>query len=173
MHKDAQSIPMPIPINPMNAETSSPRGFGWVIGQMLLLGTVAVVAPRYRSSKPPALALVGAAVLLGYAAWTGLGGVRSLGRNLTALPAPRADGALVTTGIFARVRHPLYASVMAIGFGWALLWGSPRVLGPATALALYLHAKAFHEERLLCARFPDYPDYAARVPRYLPRRRRR
>jgi protein-S-isoprenylcysteine O-methyltransferase Ste14 len=59
-------------------------------------------------------------VLLGYAAWMGLGGVRSLGGNLTPLPAPREGGELVATGIFARVRHPLYASVMAMGFGWAL-----------------------------------------------------
>ena len=152
----------------MNAEASSPRGFGWVVGQMLLLGTVAVVAPRCRSTQPPVLALAGGAVLLACAAWMGLGGVRSLGRNLTPLPAPRPDGELVTSGIFAQVRHPLYASVMAFGFGWALLWGSRRALGPATAQALYLHAKARHEERLLCARFPEYEDYASRVPRCLP-----
>ena len=54
---------------------------------------------------------------------------------------------------------------MAIGFGWVLLRGSHLAIGPATALALYLHAKAQHEERLFRARFPDYPDYAARVPR--------
>ncbi len=107
--------------------------------------------------------------MLLYAAWTGLGGVRSLGRNLTPLPAPRADGELVTDGMFARVRHPLYASVMAMGFGWALLWSSSSALGPATALELYLHAKALHEERLLRGRFSEYLNYCARVPRYFPR----
>ena len=88
--------------------------------------------------------------------------------TLTPLPAPREDGELVTSGIFARVRHPLYASVMAMGFGWALLWGSRIALAPATFLALYIHAKARREERLLRARFPAYPAYAAGVPRYLP-----
>jgi protein-S-isoprenylcysteine O-methyltransferase Ste14 len=105
----------------MSAETSSPRGVGWVIGQMLLQGVVAVVALRFRRPRPPACAIAGGAALLGYAAWMGLDGVPSLGRNLTPLPAPRDDGELVTSGIFARVRHPLYASVMAIGFGWVLL----------------------------------------------------
>ena len=50
-----------------------------------------------------------------------------------------------------------------IGFGWVLLWGSHLAIGPPTALALYLHAKAQHEERLFRARFPDYPDDAARA----------
>jgi protein-S-isoprenylcysteine O-methyltransferase Ste14 len=108
-------------------------------------------------------------MLVLYAAWTGLGGVRSLGRNLTPLPTPRDEGELVMDGMFARVRHPLYASVMAMGFGWALLWSSRLALGPAAALALYIHAKALHEERLLRERFSEYPDYSARVPRYLPR----
>lgn len=153
----------------MTAETPSRRGGGWVVGQMLLLGAVAVVAPRCRSPRPAPLPLAGGIALFLYAAWTGLGGVRSLGRNLTPLPAPREGGELVTGGMFARVRHPLYASVMAMGFGWALLWDSRLALGPATALALYLHAKALYEERLLRNRFPEYPAYSARVPRYLPR----
>jgi protein-S-isoprenylcysteine O-methyltransferase Ste14 len=152
----------------MTTEASSSRGIGWVIGQMFLLGAVTLTAPRFRSPRPPALALAGGAALLGYATWMGLAGVRSLGRNLTPLPAPREDGELVTGGIFSRVRHPLYASVMALGFGWALLWGSRLAVWPATSLALYIHAKALHEERLLRARFPDYAGYAARVPRYLP-----
>jgi protein-S-isoprenylcysteine O-methyltransferase Ste14 len=135
---------------------------------MLLLGAVAVLAPRFRGPRPASLPIAGGLALLVYAAWTGIGGVRSLGRNLTPLPAPPDDGELVTNGMFARLRHPLYASVMAMGFGWALVWGSRRALAPAAALALYLHAKALYEERLLRARFPGYTAYAARVPRYLP-----
>ena len=39
----------------------------------------------------------------------------------------------------------------------------------AAILAVFLDAKARHEERLLCQHFPDYPQYMRRVPRYLPR----
>jgi protein-S-isoprenylcysteine O-methyltransferase Ste14 len=112
-------------------------------------------------------ALASGALLLVYAGWMGIGGLRSLGRNLTPLPAPREDGKLIMTGIYARVRHPLYASMMSLGFGWALIWGSRIGFGSAAALAVLLHAKAMHEERLLRARFPGYRSYAARVPRYL------
>ena len=74
-----------------------------------------------------------------------------------------------TTGIYARLRHPLYASMMAMGFGWALLWSSPAGMVLAAILAVFLDAKARHEERLLCQHFPDYPQYRRCVPRYLPR----
>ena len=165
---------MPIPITSMNAVSSSPRDIGWVIGQMLLLGTVAIVAPRCRSAKAPALVFAGGAALLGFAAWIGLGGVRSLGRNLTPLPAPREDGELVTSGIFAHVRHPLYASVMAMGFGWALLWGSRRrARAGGSAGDVSSRESSARGAPAPGARFLDYSDYAARVPRYLPRFLRR
>jgi protein-S-isoprenylcysteine O-methyltransferase Ste14 len=145
------------------------RGLGWVIGQLMLLGVVAIVAPCYRSAKTPGFAVASGALLLLYAGSVLLIGARTLGSNLTPLPAPRANGELVTNGIFARVRHPLYSGLMAFGFGWTLLWGSYVAIGPAIALATYLHFKALHEEQMLGARFPGYTSYAAHVPRYLPR----
>ena len=51
----------------------------------------------------------------------------------------------------------------------ALLWSSPAGMVLAAILAVFLDAKARHEERLLCQHFPDYPQYMRRVPRYLPR----
>jgi protein-S-isoprenylcysteine O-methyltransferase Ste14 len=67
------------------------------------------------------------------------------------------------------VRHPLYASVIALGFGWALLWRSGPALALAVAQTVFFHAKARFEERLLRERFAEYADYARRVPRFLPR----
>jgi len=147
---------------------SRPRGAAWVFGQMLLLAALAIIAPWRRGHWPPALSFGLGAVLMLYAAWTGLSGVRHLGRNRTPLPEPRAGGELVTTGIYARLRHPLNASMMAMGCGWALLWSSPAGLALALALTLFLHAKTRLEEKLLCARFAGYADYARRVPRYFP-----
>ena len=148
---------------------SNAASIAWVFAQMLLLAALAIIAPWRRGHWPPALSFGLGAVLMLYAAWTGLSGVRHLGRNRTPLPEPRAGGELVTTGIYARLRHPLNASMMAMGFGWALLWSSPAGLALALAFTLFLHAKTRLEEKLLRARFAGYGDYARRVPRYLPR----
>jgi protein-S-isoprenylcysteine O-methyltransferase Ste14 len=76
---------------------------------------------------------------------------------------------LVQRGIYARVRHPLYTSVMLASLGWALIWQSGSSLLAALALVPFFHAKARREERWLCETFPDYADYASRVPRFIPR----
>jgi protein-S-isoprenylcysteine O-methyltransferase Ste14 len=149
--------------------TRSDRGTRWVVAQMTLLAALAAVAPWYRGHWTPTLSLAPATLLFIWAAWTGITGVRDLGRNLTPLPAPKPGSTLVTTGIYRRIRHPLYSSLIALGFAWALAWSSTPGLALATALALLLHAKARHEETRLCEVFPDYPAYRARVPRYLPR----
>jgi protein-S-isoprenylcysteine O-methyltransferase Ste14 len=111
--------------------------------------------------------LAGGALLL-VGAWAGLGGSRDLGAQCTPFPRPKDVGKLITTGIYARVRHPLYLSVIALGFAWALLWRS----GPATALAVlqlpFFDLKARREERWLRARYAEYADYARRVKRFIP-----
>ena len=121
-----------------------------------------------RKQWPAPLSAVTGTVFIAAAAAYGLPGTHSLGRNRTPLPEPKADGKLVTTGIYAHVRHPLYASVMAAGFGWALLWRSGPALLLAAVQALFLRQKAINEEARMCARFPEYAAYARRVPRFLP-----
>jgi protein-S-isoprenylcysteine O-methyltransferase Ste14 len=96
-----------------------------------------------------------------------------LGRNLTPFPQPRTGAELVQHGIYTRVRHPLYAGVMTVALGWALIWQSVPSLLAALVLVPFFHAKTRREERWLCARFPDYADYMKRVPRFVPRLRPR
>lgn len=140
-----------------------------MISQSLLLAAIGVTAPLWPGQWPTLVSVsFGSAAFL-YAAWTGLGGVVRLGRHRTAFPSPRAGCTLVTTGIYALIRHPLYAAMMAMGLGWACFWSSNVALIIAATFILFLHAKARFEERLLAARFDDYPFYASRVPRYIPR----
>ena len=141
----------------------------WVIAQSIFLVVMGIAAPLRPGQWPPPLGCgTGSAAFL-YAAWTGISAVVRLGRNRTPHPAPRPGSTLVTTGIYARIRHPLYAAMMAMGLGWACFWSSGIALVLAVLFISFLHAKARFEERLLCARFDDYPGYAARVPRYLPK----
>lgn len=78
---------------------------------------------------------------------------------------------LVTGGIYARLRNPLYTAYLAYWLGWvalsALNWLSLGVF----ALFLTLYAFAiWREERFLSAGFGRvYDDYRAQTGRFLPR----
>lgn len=134
----------------------------------MFLIALGIAAPLWPGQWPRSVSISIGSVAFLFAAWIGISAVFRLGRKRTPFPAPRPGSTLVTTGIYARIRHPLYAAMMAMGLGWACFWSSGVALGIAVFFIIFLHAKARHEERLLCARFPDYPRYAARVPRYFP-----
>ncbi len=101
-------------------------------------------------------------------AWAELRGKVDLGRQRVTQPEPIPDGRLVTGGIYSVIRHPLYASLILLGFGWAMLWGSWPALGLASIQAVFLDAKARCEERHLRNRFTEYETYSRRVKRFVP-----
>lgn len=148
--------------------TPSTSGSGWVVGQMFLLLAVGTVAPWKRGDVSSTWRLLPALALIAYGTWVGVAGALALGKNLTPLPEPKAGAHLVTEGVYGRMRHPLYASMMSLGLGWSLAWGSGLGLVLSVILTAYLHAKAVCEEQLLIDRFPEYLAYASSVRRYLP-----
>lgn len=144
------------------------RGSGWVITQFTLMFAWVAAGPAWRGHWPGAWTWAPAVALLVVGAWAGLAGKRALGAQRTPFPQPRPNAALVTTGIYALVRHPLYLAVMVLGLAWALGWRS----GPALALCAlqlpFFDAKSRREERWLRERFPEYLDYARRTRRFIP-----
>lgn len=144
-------------------------GQGLVVVQFLLLVAVAVAGPLDRHPAPAWVSRVGAILCALCAAWTGLAGVRRLGRHLTPLPLPGTAAPLQTRGIYSRMRHPLYVSTLMLALGWTLWWQSPWAAGGTLVLAVWLHLKVRFEESLLRRQFPGYDDYALQVPRYIPR----
>ena len=144
------------------------EGSRWVAAQIILMAAqlASVLFRRSQWSAPVSCAT--GVVLISAAAAYGLPGIRALGTNLTPLPEPKANGKLVTDGIYAYVRHPLYASVITAGFGWSLLWRSWPAIILAGLQLLFFRGKAKCEERMLRARFPEYDDYARHVPRFVP-----
>lgn len=140
----------------------------WVVAQSLFLIALGIAAPLWPGQWPRAVSIsIGSAAFL-FAAWTGISAVFRLGRNRTPFPAPRPGSTLVTTGIYARIRHPLYSAMMAMGLGWACFWSNGIALVLAAVFIVFLHTKAKFEEQLLSAHFEDYSSYADRVPRYFP-----
>lgn len=144
------------------------RGGGWVIGQSVLMASVALVSVVCRSDwHRPARAVAGSLLLVIGAAY-GLGGVVALGRNRTMFPSPQMGAVFVERGIYRFVRHPLYASVVFVSAGWALLWGSDAGLGLTVLMGLFLRQKAKREEHWLQKHFPEYESYRQRVKSVVP-----
>jgi protein-S-isoprenylcysteine O-methyltransferase Ste14 len=84
--------------------------------------------------------------------------------------AVRAGHAVVTTGPYALVRHPLYLAVLLLAAGSVLAHPSLAVACGAAGLAAGIAYKIPAEERVLRATCGDaYARYAAEVPALFPR----
>ena len=112
-------------------------------------------------------ALVGAAVIRLHVAGRAERGTSSRGVTFEA-------GALVTSGMYARVRNPLYLANVLIWCGLAMLSGSLAVVCAAIGVTvLQYRFIILAEERFLRGRYGRrYVAYCRRVPRWLPRRGR-
>ena len=152
----------------------------WVWGQALLI--LAVVAgipalqrgaggpvadwltPSSISVRLPGLLPIVLGVTL--ALW----GATSLGPNLTPATQPGERAVLVQTGPYRLVRHPVYLGVTLILAGTGWLYANPAIAALVGLVALlFFGEKAAVEERWMRSRFPEYAEYASRVPRLLPR----
>jgi len=71
--------------------------------------------------------------------------------------------AVVTTGPYAYVRHPMYAGGLFIFFGAPLLLGSWWGLAVSAALSVLVGFRAVLEERTLVNELEGYAAYAGRV----------
>jgi len=87
----------------------------------------------------------------------------------TSLLAFEKTTALVTTGIYAYIRHPLYSSLLLLT--WGIFFKAPNLPGGAIALvaATFLFATAIADERE-CIQFfgSDYQDYMRKTKRFIP-----
>lgn len=70
---------------------------------------------------------------------------------------------VISTGPYARVRHPMYGGAIALILGTGLLLGSWCAVGLGIVLILMLAIRAVLEEETLKRELDGYADYAARV----------
>ena len=109
-----------------------------------------------------AVGLAGAGVLI----WSAV----LLGRFLMHEAAVREDHALIGTGPYRFVRHPVYAGYLALllGSGVASLNICLWLLWPVSLIGIFIQAAS--EEQLLGERFgQDYERYVRRTGRLVPR----
>ena len=77
---------------------------------------------------------------------------------------------LITDGLFARIRHPIYAFSIAMMVATALVLPTPLMLVIAAAHVVLMNVKARNEEAHLARMHgASYADYVARTGRFLPR----
>jgi protein-S-isoprenylcysteine O-methyltransferase Ste14 len=84
-------------------------------------------------------------------------------------PKPLDSAKLVTSGVFKRMRHPIYAGLLLLAYGIGIGSGPTPHLFFAIALHLVLSKKAALEETFLAEKFPEYPEYVARTGRFFPK----
>lgn len=92
-----------------------------------------------------------------------------LGNRFSGLVAIQPGHTLVTTGIYAVIRHPSYLGLLLNSLGWALAFRSGVGLLLTAVFVLPLLARIRAEERLLRSQFgAAYDAYRARTSRLIP-----
>ena len=122
-----------------------------------------------RLSMPPWLrwlGVIGAASSVLLVAWTH----RALGRQYSAEFAIQKDHVLVTTGPYARTRHPMYTALNMFSFSMAMMTSNLLVLLFAVLVIVPFPWIAKSEEQMLLETFgEDYREYIRRTGRFFPR----
>ena len=93
---------------------------------------------------------------------------RSLGDALSPFVLPRPGAALVTTGPYRWIRHPMYLGQACIALGAPLTVGARWSLTITAVALLVLGVRVALEEAALERTYPEYPQYTRRVRRFLP-----
>src|SRR5262249_30478494 len=142
---------------------------------LVVPGTVAVYVPlqiaRGRAPASGSLFVLAVAVLaVGTAIYARcVWDFAAFGRGT---PAPiDAPKHLVVRGLYRYTRNPMYEGVLAVIFGWALLFHMAALVfyGFAVATCFHLFIVLYEERHLRHVFGSEYQDYCSRVGRWLPR----
>jgi protein-S-isoprenylcysteine O-methyltransferase Ste14 len=116
--------------------------------------------------RNPVLASIGIVLValgIGFAIWARI----HLGRNWGMPMSLKEDPDLVTSGPYARVRHPIYGGMLVAMFGSMLvsiMWFVPLVL-----FGFYFVWSAKTEEKIMLKQFPQsYSNYMQRTKFFIP-----
>jgi protein-S-isoprenylcysteine O-methyltransferase Ste14 len=132
------------------------------------LGPIVATLPPF---SPPALlhaALV--ALFMGLSVALFVSATRAMGENWSFVARMRTDHQLVTSGIFAHLRHPIYVGMAMFLIALTIAFGhfvNLAVGAPLFLIGTWIRVR--EEEKLLRAQFgAAYDDYAGRVKRFVP-----
>jgi protein-S-isoprenylcysteine O-methyltransferase Ste14 len=158
----------------LSAGEREDRSNRWVLLVFGVIGWLLAYLPAYTDQKEfwtfdgDSIRWVGLVLFAGGGAlriWP----VFELGRRFSRLVAIQQGHALVTDGIYGRIRHPSYLGLLVNSLGWALAFRSGVGLLLTALLIPPLLARIRAEEALLRTHFGDkYDDYRGRTSRLVP-----
>jgi protein-S-isoprenylcysteine O-methyltransferase Ste14 len=134
----------------------------YVTAQFLLIALIAVCVLTEPATSNPlwhgiGFAICAPGVVIMVAA------LAAMGRLMRVWPEPMKDGHLVTRGVYAWLRHPMYTGITLVVIGLAVRTPTLGVIAAGGCLVALLCVKSRFEEQLLRARYPDYGAYRART----------
>jgi len=141
----------------------------WLAVQILLLGVIFFAGWRSWEKAGSHWVSVAGGVMMGGSLVLAARGFRALGRSLGPGPLPQRNHVLVTRGVYSRIRHPLYTSMVLLAAGWAVFTHSWLAGAGTLLLFAILWLKASVEESLLREIYPEYTAYARKTGRFFPR----
>lgn len=125
--------------------------------------TLVAVVPQ--TPTPPLVTIMAALIMLTGSVLTASSLV-SLGRSFSITPEARA---LVTSGLYSYVRHPMYLGEMVGSLGMVLQALSPFTMLVFLIFCLMQIRRMDYEEVVLQQVFPDYRTYRLRTARLIPK----
>ena len=150
------------------------RANRWVIPALVVLGLLGAWLPAYTDRLDIGtfggdtvrwIGVIGLIIGGALRLWP----VFVLGRRFSGLVAIQPGHALVTTGLYATIRHPSYLGLLLGSLGWALVFRSMAGVLLAALTVIPIVARIGAEERLLQAHFGDaYDSYRGRTSRLIP-----
>jgi protein-S-isoprenylcysteine O-methyltransferase Ste14 len=77
---------------------------------------------------------------------------------------------VVNAGVFGRIRHPMYLSLILMYFGFAIAWGVLWIFLPSFLFSILIVLTAIREEEFLARKLgSQYEEYMQHVPwRFIP-----
>ncbi len=130
-------------------------------GQIILMAVV-VFAP-WRSEINAFWAFTGLPLLIA-SIMIFLRSKRDLAQAFYPYPEPKSGAPFITSGIYSRVRHPMYLAFLVGSLGLTLIKQSLLVIVATLLLTLVLNIKYRFEDQLLRARWNDAQSYQKSVP---------
>jgi len=88
--------------------------------------------------------------------------------NFNIVPDIKEDCVLVTNGIYAYIRHPMYASVLLSMLGIVFLYATYYEMVLFILLSVNMLVKLFYEESLWHCESEEYALYTKRTKRLIP-----
>lgn len=147
------------------------KAYLYAIGQFILLGVLAVALIVFPLGQYPVGRVIGLAMIVAAFVIMMLALREFAARNRTIpniVPTPTRAAELVDSGVYSRVRHPIYTSVLLGCVGVALTHGHYAVMLVALVIVVYFTFKSRYEETLLRQVYPQYAAYMTRTRRFLP-----